>query len=212
MSLLPMLFSNWWEDLEKPHRLFDQHFGLPLSAENLPSALAPLDSEIFVVRPRRRRLQRYQPYERSVNPESSGTSTVQADKKKFQVTLDVQQFDPEEVTVKVVGNNVMVEGKHEERQDEHGWISRQFARKYLVPEQCDIEQLKSDLSSDGVLTITAPRKESDSQQQNERIIKIQMTGLPAIRDDSKSDEKQQEGSSQKSPVQQRAQEQKVKAA
>ncbi|CAK9818773.1 Protein lethal(2)essential for life [Anthophora plagiata] len=210
MSLFPMLFSSWWEDLERPHRLFDQHFGLPVSVESLPSALSPMDSEILVVRPRRHR-QRYQPYERALTRESSGTSTVKADKKNFQVTLDVQQFDPEEVTVKVSGNNVVVEGKHEERQDEHGWISRQFVRKYFVPEQCDIDQLKSNLSSDGVLTITAPRKESETQQ-NERIIKIQMTGQPAIRDDLKPAEKQAESSTQKSPAQQREPEQKVKAA
>ncbi|CAK9803868.1 Protein lethal(2)essential for life [Anthophora quadrimaculata] len=210
MSLFPMLFSSWWEDLERPHRLFDQHFGLPVSVESLPSALSPLDSDILVVRPRRRR-QRYQPYDRALTRESSGASTVKADKKNFQVTLDVQQFDPEEVTVKVSGNNVVVEGKHEERQDEHGWISRQFVRKYFVPEQCDIDQLKSNLSSDGVLTITAPRKEPETQQ-NERIVKIQMTGQPAIRDDLKSAEKSEESSTQKSPAQQREPEQKVKAA
>ncbi|CAK9803866.1 Protein lethal(2)essential for life [Anthophora quadrimaculata] len=186
MSLFPMLFSSWWEDLERPHRLFDQHFGLPVSVESLPSALSPLDSDILVVRPRRRR-QRYQPYDRALTRESSGASTVKADKKNFQVTLDVQQFDPEEVTVKVSGNNVVVE------------------------EQCDIDQLKSNLSSDGVLTITAPRKEPETQQ-NERIVKIQMTGQPAIRDDLKSAEKSEESSTQKSPAQQREPEQKVKAA
>lgn len=210
MSLFQMLFSNWWEDLERPHRLFDQHFGLPLRAENLPPALSPMDSEILVVRPRRRS-QRYQPYERALNRESSGASVVKADKKNFQVTLDVQQFEPEEVTVKVTGNNVVIEGKHEEKQDEHGWISRQFSRKYVVPEQCDIDQLQSHLSSDGVLTVTAPRKGSDVEQ-NERVIKIQMTGQPAIRDEAKSVEKQEGSSTQKSPVPQRESEQKVKAA
>ncbi|XP_033310485.1 uncharacterized protein LOC117211036 [Bombus bifarius] len=27
MPLIPMLFFNWWEDLNRPHRLWDQHFG-----------------------------------------------------------------------------------------------------------------------------------------------------------------------------------------
>ena len=209
MSLLPMLFSNWWEDLERPHRLFDQHFGLSLNCDDLPTSLVPYDADILVVTPRRRGLQRFQPYERAVNRKNSGVSTVQADKNKFQVTLDIQQFAPEEVTVKVVGNNVVVEGKHEERQDEHGFISRQFVRKYIVPEQCDIDQLKSSLSSDGVLMITAPRKETP-QTKNERIIKIQTTGQPSLRDDSKPVEKQKE--IQKNTVPQRGQEQTVKAA
>ncbi|KOX74086.1 Protein lethal(2)essential for life [Melipona quadrifasciata] len=209
MSLLPMLFSSWWEDLERPHRLFDQHFGLSLNSDDLPTSLVPHDADILVIRPRRRSLQRFQPYERAMNCKNSGASTVQADKNKFQVTLDVQQFAPEEVTVKVVGNNVVVEGKHEERQDEHGFISRQFVRKYIVPEQCDIDQLKSSLSSDGVLMITAPRKEIP-QAKNERIIKIQTTGQPALRDDPKPVEKQKE--IQKNTVPQRGQEQTVKAA
>jgi crystallin alpha B len=47
--------------------------------------------------------------------------------------LDVQQFKPDELTVKTVNDYVVVEGKHEERQDEHGFISRQFQRRYKLP-------------------------------------------------------------------------------
>lgn len=215
MSLLPMLFSSWWEGLDRPHRLFDQHFGLSLSPDDLPSALPGLDSEVLVLRPRRRGIQRYQPYERSLERSSGGgISTVQADKNKFQVTLDVQQFAPEEVSVKVVGKNVIVEGKHEEKQDEHGWISRQFVRKYLVPEQCDIDQLKSSLSSDGVLMITAPRKEPEPQSKNERIIQIENTGQPALRQEATtaSPAEKKKETPQKSAPQQRGQEKTVKAA
>lgn len=214
MSLLPILFSNWWEDLERPHRLFDQNFGLSLRPEDLPtSVLSPLNTDILVLKPRRRGFQRYHPYERSIDRKFNGTSTVHADGDKFHVTLDVQQFDPEEVSVKVSDRNVIVECKHDERQDEHGWISRQFVRKYIVPEQCDIDQLESKLSSDGVLTITSPRKKLDSQPKNERVIKIQTTGQPALRDDSKPIETQKEANqTQKNTVQQRSQEHTVKAA
>ena len=104
---------------------------------------------------------------------------MQADKDKFQVVLDVQQFEPSEIDVKLVDKFVIVTAKHEEKQDEHGWISRQFVRKYLIPEQCDIDQVASKLSSDGVLTITAPRKDQPKLE-NERVIKIEHTGKPAI--------------------------------
>lgn len=211
MSLLPMLFSNWWEELDRPHRLLDQHFGLTLTADDLPTSLSPLEDDILILRPRRRAVQRYQPYNRSLN-RRSGASTVQADKNKFQVTLDVQQFKPEEVTVKVVDNSVIVEGKHEERQDEHGFISRQFARKYLIPEQCDIEQLKSTLSTDGVLTVTAPRKEETPHQKNERIIQIQATGQPALRESQESPVEKQNDQVQKASPQQNPQQKTVKAA
>jgi crystallin alpha B len=38
------------------------------------------------------------------------------------------------------------------------FVSRQFVRKYSLPEGCQPEQVSSNLSSDGVLLITAPKK------------------------------------------------------
>ena len=35
MSLLPLLFSAWWADLNQPHMLMDQNFGLALRPEDL---------------------------------------------------------------------------------------------------------------------------------------------------------------------------------
>lgn len=75
-----------------------------------------------------------------------------------QVILDVQQFSPDEITVKTVDNHVIIEAKHEERQDEHGYISRHFVRRYVLPPSHDLVNVTSTLSSDGVLTITAPKK------------------------------------------------------
>jgi len=75
-----------------------------------------------------------------------------------QVILDVQQFSPDEITVKTIDNQVIIEAKHEEKQDEHGYISRQFVRRYVLPSSHDLANVTSTLSSDGVLTITAPRK------------------------------------------------------
>lgn len=74
------------------------------------------------------------------------------------MNLDVQQFKPEEVTVKVVNNYLVVEAKHEERGDEHGYISRHFVRRYKLPEDIDLDAITSTLSSDGVLQLMAPKK------------------------------------------------------
>ena len=60
--------------------------------------------------------------------------------------------------MKTVGNDVIVEAKHEERQDEHGFVSRHFVRRYVLPPSHDVINITSSLSSDGVLTITAPKK------------------------------------------------------
>jgi crystallin, alpha B len=81
-----------------------------------------------------------------------------------------------------------------------------------VPKQCNINQLKSSLSSDGVLMITVPRKEPDPQSKNERIIKIQITGQPALRKNSNLAETLKENQVQKNSVPQKEQEQTVKVA
>ncbi|XP_006625143.1 protein lethal(2)essential for life-like [Apis dorsata] len=175
MSLVPLLFSDWWETLDRPHRLLDQNFGLGLYPDQL---LSPSRLELCL-QPRRGNVYISRPNWAELFRSDRGSSTVQADKDKFQVVLDVQQFEPHEIDVKVVDKFVVVTAKHEEKRDEHGWISRQFVRKYLIPEQCDLEQVSSKLSSDGVLTITAPRKDQGNVE-NERVIKIEQTGKPAI--------------------------------
>lgn len=103
--MVPRLFSHGWETLERPHRLFDQNFGRFLRPDNLFNAV----------------LERPQPYR--LFPESfyrswadweqeveKGWPTVKNDKDKFRVVLDVQQFNPEEVNVKIVDNFIVVEG------------------------------------------------------------------------------------------------------
>jgi crystallin alpha B len=102
----------------------------------------------------------------------------------------VQQFKPNELTVKTVNDYVIVEGKHEERQDEHGFISRQFQRRYELPTDIEPDTVVSQLSSDGVLTISAPKK-ALPQSGNERVIQITHTQAPALKPDSaKADETQ----------------------
>jgi len=74
------------------------------------------------------------------------------------VSLDVKEYKPEEITVKNVENVITVEGKHEEKQDEHGYISRHFVRRYVLPKDVDIDHCKVSLSSDGVLNLHVPKK------------------------------------------------------
>lgn len=104
--------------------------------------------------------------------------------------MDVQHFSPNEITVRTKGDNTIeIEGKHEEKQDEHGYISRHFVRRYVLPKGHDINQVQSNLSSDGVLTITAPRKDDGVEQK--RTVPIQQTGKPSkpVEDKSKPSKK-----------------------
>ncbi|CAH0391833.1 unnamed protein product [Bemisia tabaci] len=65
---------------------------------------------------------------------------------------------PVKTLVKTSNGAIVVEGKHEEKQDEHGFVSRQFTRRYVLPKDVEIENITSSLSSDGVLTISVPKK------------------------------------------------------
>ena len=93
----------------------------------------------------------------------------------FQASMDVQQFKPSELSVKVVDDHIVVEGKHEEREDNQGYISRHFVRRYALPKGFKADKVVSTLSSDGVLTVSVP-KPAIEDKSNERVIQIQQTG------------------------------------
>lgn len=120
----------------------------------------------------------FQPLENlseAVNRLALNDSKITADDEKFQVNVDVQHFAPEEIKVKVINGQVIVEGKHEEKRDQHGFISRQFVRKYALPKGCLPDTVQSKLSSDGVLTVVAP-KVLPMPSTGEKIIPIVKTG------------------------------------
>lgn len=101
-------------------------------------------------------------------------SAISNENDKFKISLDVQQFRPNEITVKTTKSEVIIEGKHEERADEHGYISRQFVRKYKIPDYCDPDSVTSSLTKDGVLIITALKKCLGIKSEQEKIIPIVM--------------------------------------
>nr|XP_016934617.1 heat shock protein 26 [Drosophila suzukii] len=103
-------------------------------------------------------------------------ATAQVGKDGFQVCMDVAQFKPSELNVKVVDDSILVEGKHEERQDDHGYIMRHFVRRYKVPEGYKPDQVVSQLSSDGVLTVSIPKPQAIEDKSKERVIQIQQVG------------------------------------
>ncbi|XP_048368648.1 alpha-crystallin B chain isoform X2 [Sphaerodactylus townsendi] len=139
------LFSSW-----SPSRLFNQTFGDHLAESELfphSSALSP-----FLLRPSLLRIPGWL---------ESRFSEMQLDKDKFSVNIDVKHFSPEDLKVKVVGDTIEIHGKHEERQDEQGFVAREFSRKYKIPADVDPFSITSSLSSDGVLTVNGPRKPSE---------------------------------------------------
>ncbi|VDK47097.1 unnamed protein product [Anisakis simplex] len=80
------------------------------------------------------------------------------DKDKFAVEMDVSQFHPEELSVNVRENELVVEGHHEERNDAHGSIERHFVRKYIIPKDTHLDAIVSHISDKGILSVTAPKQ------------------------------------------------------
>lgn len=75
----------------------------------------------------------------------------------YEICLWVKDFGPKEISVKINNGFIVVEGKHEEKKDDQGYISRHFVRKFVLPEDSVAHKVESILSPDGLLTITAPR-------------------------------------------------------
>nr|AHH25011.1 heat shock protein 21 [Agasicles hygrophila] len=163
----------------RPSRMFNHRFGDLLEDEDF----------VLPLLARKMRLQRPAKYIRHKTPLSlkkNSDSTLEYGKDRFNANIDVQHFHPEEITVKVTNDNVItIEGKHEEREDEHGEIYRHFVRTITVPKQYDMSKIESKLSTDGVLSVTAPRNGATQTYKN---IPITQTGEPA-----KSVEKKEEG-------------------
>merc|ERR1711962_1692104 len=81
---------------------------------------------------------------------------VKDDDKKMEISLDTSQYRPDELNVSVANGAITVEGKHEEKaEDGSKMVSRQFIRKYTLPAGANAEDVFSNLSSDGVLVVTA---------------------------------------------------------
>ncbi|XP_012215270.2 protein lethal(2)essential for life-like [Linepithema humile] len=172
MAVLPLLLTTWWTDLGYPP--MNENFDL--TAQPQPGELLRAFDRSYPFVYDRGVLDFYKPW---LNLDQNvGRSSITVDDDTFKIVADVQQFKPEEVSVKIVNRFLVVEAKHEEKQ-EHDSISRQFVQKYLLPNCADVDQLKSTISSDGILTITAPLKPEEPK--DERVIKIDFIGQPTLR-------------------------------
>ncbi|XP_048874035.1 alpha-crystallin A chain [Brienomyrus brachyistius] len=130
-----------------PTRLFDQFFGEGLFDYDL----SPFGSSTISPYYRASLLRAF------MESSNLGISEVRSDRDRFSVYLDVKHFSPEELTVKVIEGYLEIRGKHEERQDDHGYISRQFHRRYRLPSDVDQSSFTCSLSQDGLLTLCAPK-------------------------------------------------------
>lgn len=91
--------------------------------------------------------------------------------RQMQIKLDVRQFKPEEISLKTKDNVLHVHAKHEEK-TENSHVFREYSRQFSLPEGVKVESMKSVLSPDGVLVVSAPLPAIEEAPQKEKSIPI----------------------------------------
>lgn len=145
---------KWWQS----SRLFNQDVGLPpflepgdarwMDVDWLQRSLAACSWPGYIPAPL------FVPY-------ISGSMHHPGQKiSKWRVNMDVAHFSPSEISLSVRDGFLEIEGSHEERPDEHGFIARCFTRKYRLPVEVDATKITATLSVDGFLTVEAPVPET----------------------------------------------------
>merc|ERR1712142_180926 len=98
---------------------------------------------------------------------------VKYDDDKFQICLDAQQYKPDELDVKVEGNNIIITAK-QAVQEAGGTRTRVFEQKFSMPSGVQADKVSSSLTKDGVLVIDAPRGNSSANQSYTKSIENSM--------------------------------------
>ncbi|KAI4498773.1 hypothetical protein M0802_006240 [Mischocyttarus mexicanus] len=168
MFLLPLLFSSLLTDIDQSQRLIDTDFEDALFPEiNSLYPFAPVTNDLFKL-----------PWFKFLEEDERGVN-VTTDEHNFKIVLDVKQYKPNEIKVKVVDRYIVIKGKHEERKDKDGFVSRQFTRRYLLPSEAEIDKITSKISTNGILTVIAPLKKNATKP-TEKTIKIELSNETAV--------------------------------
>lgn len=174
MIVVPLLSSDLWDDCPNEYTCGNPFpTGFMITLNSKPKSCVP-NSDLL-------------------NPKLS-TDNVKHPVKElspehFELRFNVQKFKPEEISVKANNRSIIVEAKHEE-DSENSYECEEFIRRIRLPPGYDSDKIVSSMSSDGVLTISAP-KLALPEPLKERTIAIQhenMTNAEKKQEESKTDQ------------------------
>jgi len=78
----------------------------------------------------------------------------------MEISIDTAGYKPDELKVSAGKGVISVEGRHEEKsEDGYVMVSRQFSKTYSLPQNANAEDVVSNLSQDGILVISVPKRE-----------------------------------------------------
>merc|ERR1712123_390732 len=99
------------------------------------------------------------------NTKDSNLIRIEDDATKLEISLDTAGYKPDELKVSAGQGMICVEGKHEEKSEAgQVMVARQFSKKYSLPASAKAEEVVSNLSQDGVLVISVPKREAIQQE------------------------------------------------
>lgn len=86
----------------------------------------------------------------------------------FRASVDVHDYKPGEIRMKAAGHTIVVELSHDEKEDEFGFISRTFTKKFVLPPTLDMEKISS-WTSNGILYIKVLPKDNSHPERHVEI-------------------------------------------
>merc|ERR1712168_888252 len=174
--------NSWEEDDRRRASNFDSAFNDMRKGSAFDSALSStrqgsmFDSSRPSIFDRDRSGSLFDRDERSLfaaNSEQNGISRVQYDDDSYKILVNVENYKPEELVIKIVDNTVIVEAKHEEKTPEgRSYSTQSFNQSFTLPRGVNPESVTSALSKGGVLTISAPLPKALKSSNSERLVPI----------------------------------------
>ncbi|KAH9389941.1 hypothetical protein TYRP_007490 [Tyrophagus putrescentiae] len=92
---------------------------------------------------------------------------------KYQLSLDMRNFDPSEISVKMDKDSLQITGKREKKEEDGRYVYREYVQHFTVPENVKSEELKCQLDKQGYLKMEAPLKVPQVEENKERTIPIE---------------------------------------
>ncbi len=93
-----------------------------------------------------------------MNPLMIGLARVP---QKYRISIDCPGFRSSSIKTEIRENILYVNGREEEKESEDDYSTKEFKKKYVLPEECETDKLVSFMITPGHLVIEMPLKEKE---------------------------------------------------
>jgi len=143
-------FKDTWMDIEKSHKNFFEE-----SRKMFEQSLSSMESKLTSSEDTFKETDSMSIF----GAKDCSVIRMVNDDSKMEISLDTSGYKPDELKVSAGKGLISVEGKHEEKSEAgHVMVSRQFSKSYSLPPGANPEDVVSNLSQDGVLVISVPKR------------------------------------------------------